>query len=339
MKKLFFVLFIFISACSEKEENMPEASQIDFAYSRLTFQCAYESDSLPELNREADILYQYSLYLEKIKGKKNYTEIGRYYRIAAAHDHFKAAANLQFLLSSGLVSSPGSSMEAIDLAEYYIARGIPGGYYDMAHYLELGYGVKQDVAASRAYFRRAADMGSPEAQYYIANLLGYVPNAADAMLAMYKCAMEQGSENAARKYANYLKELERFNESLQGYQVATKNGDYMSAYSLAGAFEGPPVSDELYYLGLEKDTERVARYKSISDFLTRHEHLGAKIPDIDSIVPLPPAVLPEWDGTFQWQRERDSYVPVIPSPELIEKLSAEKGLDPATGLPLSATKT
>jgi hypothetical protein len=72
--------------------------------------------------------------------------------------------------------------------------------------------------------------------------------------------------------------------------------------------------------------------------LVRHEHLGAKIPDLDNIVPLPPAVLPEWDGTFQWKRERDSAVPVIPSPELIEKLSAEKGLDPATGLPLSAGK-
>jgi uncharacterized protein len=30
---------------------------------------------------------------------------------------------------------------------------------------------------------------------------------------------------------------------------------------------------------------------------------------------------------------------VIPSQELIEKLSAEKGLDPATGLPLPGVKT
>ena len=53
--------------------------------------------------------------------------------------------------------------------------------------------------------------------------------------------------------------------------------------------------------------------------------------------PLPPATLPEWDGTFQWKRERDSAVPIIPSAELIEKLSAEKGLDPDTGLPLPKT--
>ncbi|WP_228761567.1 sel1 repeat family protein [Pseudomonas sp. MPC6] len=338
MKKLCFILLFFTSACSEKEEAMPDASQIDFAYSRLEFHCVHEDSSLPVLNKEADIFFRYSLYLEKLRGKKNYDEIARYYRIAAVHDHFKAATNLQYLLSTGQARSPDASTETIDLVEYYIALGIPGAYYDMAHYLEMGYGVKQDVAASRAYFRRAADMGSPDAQYYIAELLTSVPNAADVMLAMYKCAMDQGNKEAGRKHANYLKELERYHGSLQSYQIAIKNGDDMSAYSLAGAFKGPPASDDLYYLGLEKDTERVARYSSISDFLTRHEHLGAKVPDLDEIVPLPPAVLPEWDGTFQWKRERDSAVPVIPSPELIEKLSAEKGLDPSTGLPLTVRK-
>jgi TPR repeat protein len=338
MKKLYFILLVFISACSEKEENMLDASQIDFAYSRLEFRCVHEASSLPALNMEADILYRYSIYLEKLKGKKNYDEIARYYRIAAAHDHFKAATNLQFLLSTGKARTPDASKETIDLAEYYVAKEIPGAYYDMAHYLESGYGVKKDVAASRAYFRRAADMGSPDAQYYIAELLSYVPNTVDVMLAMYKCAMDQGHKDAARKYANYLKEFKRYQESLHGYQTAIRNGDLSSSSRLSSSFQSVPSSDELYYLALEDDKERVVRYKKITYFLSRHEHLGAKIPDLDDIVPLPPATLPEWDGTFQWKRERDSAVPVIPSPELIEKLSAEKGLDPATGLPLPAGK-
>ncbi|MEX5993836.1 DUF6396 domain-containing protein [Providencia vermicola] len=29
----------------------------------------------------------------------------------------------------------------------------------------------------------------------------------------------------------------------------------------------------------------------------------AKFPDINKIVPLPPAELPEWDGTFEYQKE------------------------------------
>jgi TPR repeat protein len=336
MNKIVAILLLCISmsACSKKEEVMPYASQADFAYSRLDFKCVHERDSLPMLNPDADILYRYGLYLEKRKGQKDNDEIARFYRIAAAYDHYKAAANLQYLLSTGQARSPDASKEAIDLVEYYVAMDIPGAYYDMAHYLEIGYGVKQDVSASKAYFRRAADMGNPDAQYYIGRLLSYVPNTADIMLAMYKCAMEQGNRLAGRSYASYSKVLGAYQESLVGYQSATRNGDANSAGNLVSAFAGPRMSDELYYLALQQDDERVERYKQIRYFLRRHEHLGAKVPDLDDIVPLPPATLPEWDGTFQWKRERDSAVPIIPSAELIEKLSAEKGLDPATGLPL-----
>ncbi|QCY15547.1 sel1 repeat family protein [Pseudomonas sp. MPC6] len=317
---------------------MPDASQVDFAYSRLEFKCVHEVKFLPPLKKDADLFYRYSLYLEKLKGKKDYDEIARYYRIAAAHDHYKAATNLQYILSVGQATSPDTSKETIDLAEHFIAMGIPGAYYDMAHYLELGYGVKKDVAASRAYFRRSADMGNPDAQYYIGKLLSYVPNGGDIMRAMYKCAMEQGHPLAGRDYASYSKVLGLYQESLEGYQYATRSGNANSARNLSKSFNGPIASDRLYYLSLQRDVERVERYHEIYNFLTRHEHLGAKVPDLESIVPFPPAVLPEWDGTFQWKRERDSAVPVIPSPELIEKLSAEKGLDPSTGLPLTVRK-
>jgi hypothetical protein len=331
VRKLLLAIFSFlmVMACSKKEAHTPDATSVD-----LEFKCVYERDSLPALNPDADIFYRYGLYLEKRKGQKDYDTIARYYRIAAAHDHYKAATNLQFLLSTGQARSPDAGKETIDLVEYYVAMGIPGAYYDMAHYLELGYGVKQDVAASRAYFRRAADLGSPDAQYYIGRLLSYVPNTADIMMEMYKCSMEQGSSKSSRKYAIYSKGSGLYQEALHGHQTAIRYGNDTSAHSLANAFLGPQASDRLYYLALERDDERVDRYNKISDFLTRHEHLGAKVPDLDDIVPLPPASLPEWDGTFQWKRERDSAVPIIPSAELIEKLSAEKGLDPATGLPL-----
>jgi uncharacterized protein len=339
MKALSLLFGVFMLVCSKKEEPMLEASQFEFAYSRLQFTCVHESKSLPELDKYADMLHRYGLYLEKLKGKKNYDEIARYYRIAAAHAHYRSAANLQYLLSSGLASSPDASKETIDLAESYMEKGIPGAFYDMAHYLELGYGVKQDLAASKAYFRRAADLGSPDAQLYISELLTYVPDTIDTVLAMYKCAMEQGNGVAARKYANFQKGSGLYQEALQAYHLAIKNGDLGSASRLASAFMGVSVSNELYYIAVKEDKERVERYKKITHFLRRHEHLGAKIPDLDEIVPLPPAALPEWDGTFKWQRDRDSYVPVIPSQELIEKLSAEKGLDPATGLPLPGVKT
>ncbi|MEQ4190443.1 DUF6396 domain-containing protein, partial [Pseudomonas syringae] len=64
--------------------------------------------------------------------------------------------------------------------------------------------------------------------------------------------------------------------------------------------------------------------------------LGAKVPDLDIIAPLPPTKLPAWDGTFQWQKERDAKTaPDKPDDTLLQRLSKEKDLDPATGLPLT----
>ncbi|MCH5551887.1 sel1 repeat family protein [Pseudomonas syringae pv. syringae] len=341
MKRKLIILYVLLllTACSKKDEEMPSKSQIDFAYERLKFQCAHESDALQKPNDNADILYKYALFLEKQKKEKDYDQIAKFYRISAAHDHYKSATNLQNLLSSGRAKSPDPRKETIDLVEKYISQNVPGAYYDMGHYLEIGYGVKKDISSSRAYFRRAADLGNPDAQYYIAELLTKVPNTADIMQSMYKCAMEQGHSMAGRRYASYASVTNGYKDAVAGYQLSTKNGDNISARLLARGFEGPEPSDEFYYLALDKDEERVARYDKISSFLVRHEHLGAKIPDLDDIVPLPPAPLPEWDGTFKWKRDRDSAAPPSPpSEELIQRMAAEKNLDPETGLPLPASK-
>jgi TPR repeat protein len=329
-----------LCACEKQGDNVISKEEIAQAMDRLAFTCVKEADQLPALNRDADLLYQYGLYLEKQKGQKPYDEIARFYRIAAAYDHYKAATNLQALLSTGQASSPSASRETINLVEHFIAKNIPGAYYDMAHYLELGYGVKQDTPASRAYFRRAADLGNPDAQYYVAELLLKLPKTADIVREMYKCAMEQGHKTAAYNYGVFSEVREDYSEAVKAYQLATRNGDNDASFSLKHAFEGPPPSDDLYYLGLEKDIERSLRYEKINDFLTRHEHLGAKVPDLDDIVPLPPAPLPAWDGTFKWKRDRDAAAPLSPPPdELVQRMSAEKGLDPKTGLPLLPPKS
>jgi len=57
-------------------------------------------------------------------------------------------------------------------------------------------------------------------------------------------------------------------------------------------------------------------------------------------VPLPPAQLPAWDGTFQWQKEQDAAKPPQkPAESHVAKLAREKNLDPATGLPLAPATT
>jgi len=117
-----------------------------------------------------------------------------------------------------------------------------------------------------------------------------------------------------------------------------KNGNASAARFLSGGFITTSPKEELRYMALAPDPERARRYKLIDEFLDRYENLGAKVPDIDQIVPLPPAKLPDWDETFQWKKDRDAAVPPAQlSEELLQRLSEEKGLDPATGLRLSKT--
>jgi TPR repeat protein len=300
----------------------------------LAFACVHESDRLPPLDSQADELFRYGLYLEMRTGPKDFNAAARYYRIAAAHGHYKANHNLQLLVSQGRADSPQPDKETIDLVEQLIKAGVPGGYYDMGHYLELGYGVTQNADKARRYFRKAADMGSPEAQAYVGKLLSTPEAAPDIARQMQRCAVDQGFGNAANELGIDLMSNKRFREAVEVLQNGVKAGDTMSASFLKNGFD-TDESDVINYLALPKDLERAHRYKVIWEFLTNNDGLNPKVPDIDKIVPLPPAELPPWDGTFQWQREREAAVPPQrPSDELVDKLAKAKNLDPATGLPL-----
>ncbi|MFZ5936991.1 DUF6396 domain-containing protein [Pseudomonas sp. HS6-2] len=336
-KYIYIACVIFIGLIIAFEERlMPmqtETSDTSEMYKDLTFECRREADVLPPLDPGADSLYKYGLFLEQQEGPKDFNEIAKYYRIAASHGHYKASTNLQALISQGLANSPDPQKETIELVESAMAQGIPGAYYDMAHYLELGFGVEQDRDKANAYFRKAADLGSPDAQFYVASLLGRVIGTHSVVTEMRRCAAFQGHRRAAENLAVSLSVSANYNEAVQVYQQGVKSGDAASARKLGEAFDAPP-EDSLYYIALEADKERSVRYKKISDFLEENEQLGAKLPDIDDIVPLPPAQLPSWDGSFQWQKERASKTnPVKPSQDLVERLSAEKHLDPVTGLP------
>ncbi|RDS78715.1 sel1 repeat family protein, partial [Dyella monticola] len=137
------VTALLLAACS-KESSMSSSSDLAPLKAKLTFTCTHEADRLPPLNSDADQLFTYARYLEKKKGPKDFNAVARYYRIAAAYGHYKANHNLQVLVSEGLADSPNRHEETIALVQQLIKDGVPGGYYDMAYYLELGYGVKQD---------------------------------------------------------------------------------------------------------------------------------------------------------------------------------------------------
>lgn len=323
-----------LSACSKKDEPMSSQGDMSAVRAKLSFTCVHEADHLPPLDPQADAVFKYALYLEKKDNANDYDTIARYYRIAAAHGHYKANHNLQLLVSEGYAHSPDAPKETIDLVEQLVAAGIPGGYYDMGHYLEIGYGVKKDENKARVFFRKAADLGNPEAQYYVGKLLSPKDRASDISRKMLDCATDQGYGKAASYLGIDLSTNKLYSEAAKAFQKGVQAGDSQSASFLENGFDAEPT-DKMYYLGVSSDSERSRRYKSIWEFLNDNEGRNPKVPDIDKIVPLPPAKLPPWDGTFQWQKEQDAAVPPQkPSEEVITQMAKAKHLDPTTGLPL-----
>lgn len=130
MKKgiLIVLLAALTGACNHKEktplDSLPDMSAVR---ANLAFTCVHEADRLPPLDPEADQLFQYGRYLQKKEGEKNFNNVARYYRIAAAHGHYKANSNLQRLVSQGLADSPEREKETVDLAMQLVNQGIPGG--------------------------------------------------------------------------------------------------------------------------------------------------------------------------------------------------------------------
>ncbi|QIK21862.1 sel1 repeat family protein (plasmid) [Ralstonia solanacearum] len=313
--------------------SLPDMSAVR---ANLAFTCVHEADHLPPLDPEADQLFQYGRHLQKKEGPKNFNDIARYYRIATAHGHYKANNNLQSLVSQGLADSPDAPKETIDLAAQLVNQGVPGGYYDIGHYLELGYGLKQDTEMALRYIRKAADLGSPDAQYYVAEKLAPIDSAPAIARQMWQCAADQGHGKAANTLGIDLKRDRLYPEAASAFQKATAAGNPQGALVLETAFSGVSEGDRLAYIGVAKDAERSRRYEAIGEFISRNDGRNPKVPDIDKIVPLPPAKLPPWDGTFQWEKDQAAAaVPQKPSDELIDRLSKAKHLDPATGLPLA----
>ncbi|QXB07002.1 sel1 repeat family protein [Providencia rettgeri] len=307
------VLLVSCKPVEEKEKAMPQKIESD-----LTFTCVYEKDTLPPVDPEADVWFKQARELEKInKYQRDYAKIGALYRKAAERNHPKAMLNLSNLISYGKVppiEGKGPAQEVWDIIQKMAKLDISYGYYQMGHYLDTGYGVVANRTKALAYFRQAADLGSPEAQYVIGDIFvsqrlsdrdnpAYRPEIGKKML---DCSANQGNGEAAYRLANYLWNVEEdTGGTLKYYQLSIKNGYRHSASTLTGAFDPKTILGSIDYLDVKPDKERSLRYYAIVKEIDASDET-AKFPDIDKIVPLPPAELPEWDGTFEYKKQQDN---------------------------------
>lgn len=320
------------------------------------FVCSTEAAHRPQADPDADALFRYANFLQDqrphgIDGDFNgsklaqFNAIARYYRIAHAYGHDQAGAALVALLyrfnddsaydgvSTALRQQRDDEIARVE-AEL-VARGSGEGYLYKAGELDQAGQMSQAMP----YYRKAADLGNANAQYQMAEhldpaeVIGAVfrANRQTLKLAMqmYQCAAGQGNRDAISTVGRYTWSKGHYDEALHTFQQGVALGDVGSAAALQSIFDG---SDSILEHGPFKvDAERAHRYDLFRMFLIDHQEDLApiKLPDLNQIVPLPPARLPAWDGTLQSIKT----APAQPSEALVERLAAAKGLAADTGLP------
>ena len=326
------------SACST-----PLSGATRMNLSDLEFTCVHEAK--PPLSPDTQKLYNYARYHDLHNmwngkpGDLTWQDAAAYYRIAAANGDYKANVHLQYLLRTGRVNAPNAKKETLKLNDL-LMKQLPGtAHYHSYLYLKYGYGL---IGADElAYLRKAADLGSKEAQYELSEIFKNIKDektrvfrfeTAEKLLA---CASEQGMGVASRHLGITLKLEKKYQEAVKVLHQGAKNGDSQSARRLAHGFKnGLNENNKLDYLALKPDAERHMRYKTIARYLSDNDYLQPKVPDLDKIVPLPPAKLPPWDGKIEFQRWYEGASPPKPSDELVQRLAAQACLDWQTGLPL-----
>ena len=346
--------------CYAKEQEQQRKTQMAQLEQLAALEFTCKKEVQPPLSEETQQLYNYALYhdLHNMwtgeKGDDVWNGLARYYRIAAANGDYKANVRLQYLLNTGRISTDMPQTEVHNLNEE-LAKQLPAtAYYNLYGYLDEDYGVRTEEGGKYAYLRKAADLGSREAQYTVAEMLADIEDSEETQEAfkyrlklvkqLRSCASEQGLGEVSSNLGISLQMDKKYQEALKVFHQGVKNGDSISALVLSHAFESGVQADNLNFLDVSPDDERVKRYHMISSYLSRYDYLQPKVPDLDEIVPLPPAKLPKWDGKIAFQRWFEGGAPPKPSEALMQKLAnqaglrVDNGLDLETNLPKSVKK-
>ncbi|EOG5375229.1 sel1 repeat family protein [Cronobacter turicensis] len=344
MRQLILLICLLLAGCNKaaasltnnKDAAMNPLTDIN---ARLVFTCKHEI--IPESSEDSNILFNYARWLQKNNQlKEDITvdaQVERLYRIAAANGNYKASINLQNGSLRGRFHL--SRAERIRMIQKLIDAGIGSGYYFIAIYLQHGAGgLQRDEEMALRYYRKAADEGNSQAQTYVGEKLAPVNMAPEVSRQLLYCAAEQGEGDAAMSLGHTYVIDKKYKLAVEAFQLGVAAGHETAAFALENGFGGPEPTDSLYFLDLKQDSERARRYQKIGEILGNYSYAHPTVPEINDIVPLPPAPLPAWDGKLKWVEEREANIPPPkPSEALIAQLAKAKMLNPATGKPLPSS--
>jgi TPR repeat protein len=319
-----------MSKLSTNVSDLPRYEKLPlFTPHRKTFTCVYQDQHVPPIDPQAELWFQQALALDDpniYPDKRGYPKIYQLYTQAAERNHWKAMLNLASLILSDHPGVPEHNPEmAIRWVEKAMKLGVPDAYDMMGVYHQSGLIKGADATSAYALFQRAADMGSPSAMTFLANKLAGTYDDPDGefwgnlsvAVDMLQCAMAQGYGQAAYKlgfiYARpHTPEAKK--RALETFQEGVKLGSAECANSLSTEFDGMGLTDGTNLVG-HIDKARAERYGKLGDAL---EFYGGrmKLPNLDKVLPLPPAPLPKWDGNVKTLI--DGARAVAPPPRAVE---------------------
>ena len=267
---------------------------------------------MPPIDSQAELWYQQALALDDPNidyDKRDYPKIYQLYTQAVERNHWKAMLNLASLILSDHPGVPNHAPEAaIGWVEKAMKLGVPDAYDMMGIYHQNGMIKGGDATSAYAFFQRAADMGSPSAQTFLGTKLDGAyddPGGAfwgneSVATRMLECALAQGDGRAAKELGYIHARPKTAQAKLRALDVlhqGVKLGCAECANKLFTEFDGMDLTDGTNLVG-HIDKARAERYSKLGDALDFYQG-RLKLPNLDKVLPLPPAPLPKWDGNVQ----------------------------------------
>ncbi|UVW28739.1 tetratricopeptide repeat protein [Massilia sp. H6] len=314
----FLITLAFLTACHMDKTKPPGYMQElpTFDPHIASFDCQTEASKVPPIDAQADDWFLEARALEDrttFYEDRDYKKIVQLTRQAAERHHWKAMLNLASLYVERR-DPPNGENEAVALVSAAIDLGVPGAYDRMGTYYLNGTGVRGDPDRAYAYFQKAAHMGNPQAMAFLGEKMdaggddlkpGYWGNIPIA-IKMFECALAQGYGPAAVEMKPMyevprapdgtelgMETPETRDRVLRALHEGVKGGCRYCADRLFLEFDDPDDLASTFVPFIDK--ARGQRYNMLGNALSFNP--DRRFPNLDKILPLPPAPLPPWDGT------------------------------------------
>lgn len=343
-------------------QDLPRNEELPlFDPHRPGFTCEIEATKVPPIDAQADAWFREAQALDDPdmwEEDRDYKKIVQLTRQAAERRHWKAMLNLATLYLEKR-DPPHGEMEALALVEQAMRLGIPAAYDRMGTYYMNSVGVSGDATKAFAFWQKAAEMGNPQAMGYLGEKMsstwdipneGYWANIRVATR-MLECALAQGYGPAAYRLAGLRgwpraadnkiagpRTTETRALALMTLHIGVKFGCSDCARSLSIDFGDPLDLADMIVPHLDK--ARSERYVVLHNALNLNPLL--RFPNLDKVLPLPPAALPPWDGDKQTLIDAAKSVTPQPAEREANTASQRQGrqhLDAAYDLRPSDDKT